>query len=161
CEPWPTPIIAMTQATPMMMPSAVRIDRSLLRAIAFMPTFRIVRSLSIASRPRGRDHPAPGDRRVLDDPAVAEDDDAAGVLRDVCLVRAQHDRLAFVVELLEDAHGLFGGLRVEIAGRLVGQDQLRVVDERARDGDPLLLAARELARLVVVPVGEAHDLETV
>ena len=47
CAPPPTAIIAMTQATPMMMPSAVRVERSLLRAIAFMPTFRIVRNFSM------------------------------------------------------------------------------------------------------------------
>jgi len=32
-------------------------------------------------------------------------------------------------------------LGVEIAGRLVGEDQRRVVDERARDREALLLAA--------------------
>src|SRR5262245_27200708 len=49
CAPRPTAIIAMTHATPMMMPRAVRIDRILLRAIAFMPTLRIVRNFSMAS----------------------------------------------------------------------------------------------------------------
>ena len=34
-------------------------------------------------------------------------------------------------------------LRVEVAGRLVGQDQRGVVDERPRDGHALLLAARQ------------------
>ena len=43
-------------------------------------------------------------------------------------------------------------LRVEVAGRLVGQQDRGVVDQRARDRDALLLAARELAR-VVVPRG--------
>ena len=33
------------------------------------------------------------------------------------------------------------GVRVELAGRLVGQEQVRVVGQRARDRDPLLLAA--------------------
>ena len=35
-------------------------------------------------------------------------------------------------------------MRVEVAGRLVGEDQRRVGDERARDRDPLLLTAGEL-----------------
>ena len=35
-------------------------------------------------------------------------------------------------------------VRIEVAGRLVGQDELRLVDQRARDGDALLLAARQL-----------------
>ena len=38
-----------------------------------------------------------------------------------------------------------GGARIEIAGRLVGQQQARRVGDRARDRDALLLAAGELA----------------
>ena len=56
-------------------------------------------------------------------------------------------------------HDLFRGLGVERAGRLVRQQQLRIVDERARDGDALLLAARQLLRAVIEPVAEAHLLE--
>ena len=38
---------------------------------------------------------------------------------------------------------------VERAGRLVGEDELRSVDQRARDRDALLLAARELVRMML------------
>ena len=48
CEPWPTAIIAITQATPMMMPSIVSAERILLRPIALSPTLRIVRNFSIS-----------------------------------------------------------------------------------------------------------------
>ena len=41
-----------------------------------------------------------------------------------------------------------GGLRVEVAGRLVGDDQRRVGDDRPGDADALLLAAGELPRPV-------------
>ena len=37
---------------------------------------------------------------------------------------------------------------VEVAGRLVGQDQLRPRRERARERDALLLAAGELPRIM-------------
>ena len=47
------------------------------------------------------------------------------------------------------AHDLLGHLRVEVAGRLVGQQQHRLVDEGARDGHALLLAARQLQRVGV------------
>ena len=40
--PSPIPIVATTQATPMMMPSAVRSDRSLLRTSARNATFRML-----------------------------------------------------------------------------------------------------------------------
>ena len=42
-----------------------------------------------------------------------------------------------------------GGVLVEIAGRLVGENQRRLVGERAGDRDALLLAARQLRRAVV------------
>jgi hypothetical protein len=43
----------MTQATPMMIPSAVRPERSLLRPIDCIATFKIVSSLSIIGLPAG------------------------------------------------------------------------------------------------------------
>src|SRR6185369_17694517 len=116
CEPWPTPIIAITQATPMMMPSAVSIDRILLRAIAAIPTLRMVMNFSMstpplpASRASSR-QPAIRDRPVFHHLAVAEHDHPLGVLGDVRLVGDEDDRLAGVVELLEDADDLLGGLR--------------------------------------------------
>ena len=45
---------------------------------------------------------------------------------------------------------------VEVAGGLVGEDQLRVGDQGPRHRDALLLAAGQLAGAVVDPVGEAH-----
>ena len=49
--------------------------------------------------------------------------------------------------------------RVEVAGRLVGEEQRRLVHQRAGDGDALLLAAGELARQVVLAVGQADGGE--
>ena len=52
-----------------------------------------------------------------------------------------------------------GRARVEVAGRLVGEEERRLGDQRARDRDALLLAAGELARLVVETIAEADALE--
>ena len=52
---------------------------------------------------------------------------------------------------------LFGVLAVEVAGRLVGEHEQRIVHERARDRHALLLAARELAGAVVEAVAEPDD----
>jgi hypothetical protein len=41
---------------------------------------------------------------------------------------------------------LAGGARIEVAGRLVGEDQRRAVHQRARDRHPLQLAARQRSR---------------
>ena len=56
-------------------------------------------------------------------------------------------------------HDLDAGARVERAGRLVRQDELRIVDQRARDGHALLLSAGELARLVIDAVRQAHRVQ--
>ena len=52
-----------------------------------------------------------------------------------------------------------GRARVEVARRLVGEQSAGSRDERARDRDALLLAAGELARLVVEAVAEPDALE--
>ena len=79
--------------------------------------------------------------------------------RDVRVVGDEHDRPAGRVELAEQGDDLGAGVAVEVAGRLVGEDQRRLRHERAGDGDALLLAAGQLRRLVVDAVAEAQPLE--
>src|SRR5436190_12538763 len=99
---------------------------------------------------------AMSDGAIAADETVAECDDARRVLGNVGLVRHEHDAdAALDVQLLKDAHHLDAGARIEVAGRLVGEQQRRVVHERARDGDALLLPARELIRMMVDAVAEA------
>ena len=61
-----------------------------------------------------------------------------------------------VQELGEDG---VGGVLVEIAGRLVGEHQRRLVGERAGDRDALLLAARQLGRAMLEPLAKAERAE--
>ena len=56
------------------------------------------------------------------------------------------------LEPAEQAVDLVAGRGVELPGRLIGQDQDRVLDQGPGDGDALLLAARELVRPVVQAV---------
>ena len=161
-EPLPTAIRTITEATPIVMPRIVRPERSLFavmppqairsvsRPIIAEPRRRVVGGL-LLQRNGGAVVHADG-AAVLDHAAVAERDHALGLLGDVGLVGDQHDRAAFLVEAREDPQHLLGGARVEVAGRLVGEDHRRVGDERARDGDALLLAAGELGGLVVEPL---------
>ena len=81
-------------------------------------------------------------------PAVADGDRAMGVGGDVGLVGDEDDGVAGLVETREHAHDFDAGLRVEVAGRLVGEQDRRVVHQRARDGDALALTARQLVRPV-------------
>jgi hypothetical protein len=54
-----------------------------------------------------------------------------------------------------------GAAAIEVAGRLVGEDAIGRAGERARDRDPLALAARELRRPVLEPRAEAELAERV
>ena len=51
------------------------------------------------------------------------------------------------------------GVGVEIAGRLVGEDQRGLCHEGPCDPDPLLLAARELGGLMAQSIAQAQALE--
>ena len=75
------------------------------------------------------------------------------------IVRDEHDGNAVRVQGIEQAHDALGGRRVEGAGGLVGQHNLGAAHERARDGDALLLPARQLLGGVSEPVAEADLLE--
>jgi len=68
-------------------------------------------------------------------------------------VRADEDRLAQPAELLEDLHQLDPGARVETGCRLVQQQQLRVVDQHARQGHALLHPARQALDQIVLAAG--------
>ena len=68
----------------------------------------------------------------------------------VRIVRHHDDRLLeFLVQPLQQRQHLGRRFRVEVAGRLVGEQQRRVGDDGARDRDALLLSARQLPRIVL------------
>src|SRR5689334_25085973 len=93
---------------------------------------------------------------IADDAAVGETDDARSVLGDLRFVGDEYDCNASLrVEPLEDLHDLDARAAVEIAGWLIGEQDRRIVEQRARDGDALLLAAGELIRMVASAIGEA------
>ena len=79
-------------------------------------------------------------------------DNPVGAGRDRAVVGHQQDRDAAVpVQSPQELHHLLTGLTVQVAGWLVGQDQLGLVDQRAGYGHPLLFAAGELAGQVMGP----------
>ena len=60
------------------------------------------------------------------------------------------DRLSqFVDRPTQEAQDLRAGDGIQVAGRFVGEDELGACDQRAGDGDALLLAAGQLVRAVV------------
>src|SRR5215470_14501227 len=119
CRPWMTEIIAITDATPITMPSVVRKLRNACARIAS----NAARAPSAAANQivtRARVRP-PGRRPgalvsaaggllaiIFDDLAVLEPDYALAVLGDVGLVRHEHDRLPVGVQLVEQRKDLAG-----------------------------------------------------
>jgi hypothetical protein len=67
--------------------------------------------------------------------------------------------VVFVDEIRERLHDLIGAFGVKGGGRLVCQNDGRIMDQGTRDGDALLLAAGELRREVVQPVTEPETGE--
>src|SRR5215471_2463777 len=97
---------------------------------------------------------------ALDEVALVEMQRASGVARRSGIVGHHYDGLAeILVEELEDRKNLVGRSAVEIAGRLVAQEQTRVRHDRSRDGDALLLAARHFARIVLETVRKIDNGE--
>ena len=75
------------------------------------------------------------------------------------IVRHDDDRSALLVQLTEQVeHDLLIPL-IEIAGRLVGENQLRAVDERAGDAHALLLTAGQLAGQVMRTLLQPHSFQ--
>ena len=83
---------------------------------------------------------------VLLDLSVSEVNRPMRERGDVGFVRDQDDRVAGGVQTCEQRHDFRAGLRIEVAGRLVGQQDRRIVHERAGDRDALALPSGQLVR---------------
>jgi len=85
---------------------------------------------------------------VGDDPAANEVDDPVGPVEHPLVVRDDQDRGPGGAggEFVEKGEHLLARGGVERGRGLVGEDQRRLVDQRPRDRDPLVLAAGELRR---------------
>src|SRR5471030_3101647 len=81
----------------------------------------------------------------FDDASVEDVNAAVGVTGVARVVRHHADRGAGAVQLAEEVHDRFAAARVEVAGRLVREQDERLAGDGARHGDALLLTARELA----------------
>ena len=96
----------------------------------------------------------------LDDGAVVEEQHPVGHLSGEAHLVGNHDRGHLRQgQLLDHVEHLFDHLRVEGGGRLVEQHYLGVHGQRPGDGHPLLLAARQLAGVLVGLLGDAHPFQ--
>src|SRR5579863_2356615 len=98
-------------------------------------------------------------RDAIDDDTIPHVDDAIEIDDRFGIVRDHDDGLTqILVELTKHLKNDFGILGVEIAGRLVGEENFGFVDDGAGDGNALLLAAGEFGRFVVHTTGETEHL---
>lgn len=90
-------------------------------------------------------------RAVKNDFARADADDAVTVFeREVHVVDVQQNRnFIFLVDAHEVLHDLLGRDGVKGSDRLVGEDDLRILVQRAGQGHALLLTARKLAGTLI------------
>lgn len=89
--------------------------------------------------------------------AVDHVHDPIGDVQDSAVVGDHQDGPAVLAsQLLEHGDSLTAGLLVQRGSRLVGQDQLGLVDQAAGDGDSLLLSAGQGVGLVVDPLAESE-----
>ena len=108
----------------------------------------------------GRSYTSIGDAELLDVPAVHHRDAVAHRERFLLVVRDVDERDAdLALDALQLGLHLLAELEVERAERLVEQEHLGLVHDRARERDPLALAARELHRPAAAEPGEPHEVE--
>src|SRR5262245_23311995 len=84
-----------------------------------------------------------------------------GLTHELVIVRSDQNRGAEAVELDEQAQEATAHLRVDVAGGLVGEEKLRLVDDCTRYCRALLLPARQHGRSGMHAVAEAHPLQQV
>src|SRR5437016_437637 len=75
------------------------------------------------------------------DPAVEQMDFSIRVSRKACIVRDHADGRAPTVQLAQQLHHLLAICGIEIAGRLIREENDRLARDRTRDGHALLLAS--------------------
>ena len=91
--------------------------------------------------------------------AIEHVDDASSVGSESRVVSDHNNSIAGGVDIAELFHNDVGGARVEIAGRLVGEDDFGVGDEGTGDGNTLLLTAGELPGHVVFAFFKMETIE--
>ena len=85
---------------------------------------------------------------------------AAGeFFEDAAVVGDHHNGRSRSVEIPQKKEDFVGSFTVQIARGFIGQNNGRLVEEGARNGDALLLAAGELVRHLVRLGGHAHGLQ--
>jgi hypothetical protein len=99
---------------------------------------------------------------VAHDAAALHGDDALPHrIHDTFIMRRDDDRGPEFVDLLQNLDDFVRIHRVEVTGRLVSDDNIRLVDDGAADGDALLFAAGKLMREMSAFIAKVDEIEDV
>src|SRR5579883_1671816 len=93
-------------------------------------------------------------------PSVLHPHDAVGELVDAAVVRDDEDAALRGEQLLaHEFEDVASGVAVQRGGRLIEDQHVRPAHDRARDGDPLLLAAAQFDGRQLRPAAQSDDLQ--
>ncbi len=98
---------------------------------------------------------------AVDDAAIGQRDDARRVPHRRCSCVTMTTVWPSRTSSANSVEQALRRVRIEVAGRLVGEQDRRRVGQRARHGDALLLSARQRARELVGLIGDAEPVEQV
>ena len=90
---------------------------------------------------------------------MREFDAAIGQASDGGSVRDHEDSVAFAVQFVEELDHRLLVCFVQISGRLVGEYEFRMIDQRAGHGYTLLLAAGKLSGQMFDAIAQPYALE--
>ena len=96
---------------------------------------------------------------VLCDDSVAQADDPSGIGRDVLFVSDHHHGPALGMQTCKRRHHVHARFGVEVSGGFVSEDQGRIGDDGAGNGDSLLLATGHLVGKVAHPIFQPDRFE--
>ena len=99
--------------------------------------------------------------KLIDDLAIGKFDGTLGTRGQIIVVSDHEDRFSGLRQVLKEMEDHFGGLRIQVAGRLIRGEQDRIVCQGAGNGHTLLLSAGQGIGKTVRLVCHAHQLEQV
>ena len=103
-----------------------------------------------------------GGSLFLDDVAAAEFEDPTTFLGELEIVGDHHEGGVFLpVEPEDELLDLVGGVAVEIAGRLIAEQNFRLVYKGPGQRNALLLPARKLHRIVIVTITQPNTVQQI
>ena len=82
------------------------------------------------------------------------------MIRDIGFVRNENNCVSALIQIFEKRHDFIAGFRIEIAGRLIGQNDGWIVYQGPRDRDALALTAGKLVRLMVQTITSPTSCNT-